>query len=164
MCFLPGGQHSSPERGYPIIWEVKCNLSNLLLTTAKCILRNPHRHHEAVFIHPTTSALVSSSSSRRCLFPSPPPPALFLSALSQPMRVHTRVLALLRKGVMFRDGRNWFPISSTATPSFPRDSGNLAHGAGLLLGAVDQRDGCLHLRRPADVRQGARAVFALLLF
>lgn len=163
MRFLPGGQHSSPERGSPIISEVKCNLSNLLLITAKCILRNPHKHHEAVFIHPTTSALVSSSSSRRCLFPPPPRGAISVSTVTADARTHSSPGAAEKRSYVPR----WQELISNFLHSdciVPRDSGNLAHGAGILLGAVDQRDGCLHLRRLADVRQGARTVFTLLLF
>lgn len=92
----------------------------------------------------------------------PPPTALFLSALSQPMRAHSTGAAEKRSYVP-----QWQELISNFLHSgcvVPSDSGNLAHAAGILLGAGDQRDGCLHLSRLTDVRQGAHAVFTILLF
>lgn len=54
-------------------------------------------------------------------------------------------LARRKKGVMFRDGKNWFPISSTMTASFPATQA-IWPTLLRLLGAVDQGDSCLHLR------------------
>lgn len=56
----------------------------------------------------------------------------------------------LKKRVMFSDDKNWFPISSTMTASFPATQ---AIWPTLLRRsrAVDQGDSCLHLR-PCSLR------------
>ena len=46
---------------------------------------------------------------------------------------------------MFSDGKNWFPISSTMTASFPATQA-IWPTLLRLPGAVDQGDSCLHLR------------------
>lgn len=102
ICFLPRGQHSS--LGLPNYPGDQMQLHRLL---------NSKKHYKAVFIHPTTSVFDSSS---RC---PPLPPWHYFCQRCHSQCVYIWVLVLLRKGVMFCDGRNWFSISSTVTASFP---------------------------------------------
>lgn len=76
-----------------------------------------------------------------------------LSGLPYPTQIHLHPRSV-KKEVMFSDDKNWFPISSTMTASFPATQ---AIWPTLLRqpGAVDQGDSCLHLR-PHSLRSERR--------
>lgn len=98
-------------------------------------------------IPPAVSLLISLS---RCC---PLPFSHTLVSLSEPpysLHKYVWALALLKKGVMFSDDKNWFPISSTMTASFPATQA-IWPTLLRLPGAVDQGDSCLHLR-PRSLR------------
>lgn len=78
------------------------------------------------------------------------PPQWYLCLSCRSQHKYVWALALLKKGVMFSDGKNWFPISSTMTASFPATQA-IWPTLLRLLGAVDQGDSCLHLR-PRSLR------------
>lgn len=74
----------------------------------------------------------------------------YLCKSCQSLHNYIWALALLKKGVMFSDDKNWFPISSTMTASFPATQA-IWPTLLRLPGAVDQGDSCLHLR-PLSLR------------
>lgn len=90
-----------------------------------------------------------------------PPTVLFLSALSQPMHIHSSPGAAKKRSYVpwWQELISNFLHNNRIVPS---DYGNLAHVAGIQLGAVNQRDGCLRQRRLTDVRQSLRCCFSRL--